>query len=91
LKLPPLPEKLRLFLCTKCGGTACKDSIELQYPACNNCGYYGFACDTPYSDEDLTNYGKLCAKNIMIRFSVLISVSIAVAVTASVFVTLLLN
>lgn len=57
-ELPPLPERNRRFLCTKCGATTCKRGQESQTnPECV-CGYLGFAEDADFTAEQMHDYAR---------------------------------
>lgn len=54
--LPPLPEPIRSFLCTKCGHSERTEASLTEHPLCR-CGYLGFVlCDNKYTADQMREY-----------------------------------
>lgn len=51
-----LPERRRVFLCTKCGGQECESgSIHQTHPPCK-CGYLGFAENLDFTEDQMRDF-----------------------------------
>lgn len=51
-----LPERRRVFLCTKCGGRECESgSIHQTHPPCK-CGYQGFAENLDFTEDQMRDF-----------------------------------
>ena len=51
-----LPERRRVFLCTKCGGRECESgSIHQTHPPCK-CGYLGFAENLDFTEDQMRDF-----------------------------------